>query len=63
MLITTLIVTLILAGLAIWVLNSFFPNFDYRIKQLIYALIIIYVILTILAAFGVQVPILGKLLQ
>ena len=57
----TLIVTLVIAGLVMWLVQAFLP-IDYRIKQVIFFLIGLYVLLVILAAFGVNVPILGKLL-
>ena len=57
----TLIVTLVVAGLALWLVEAFLP-IDYRIKQVIYILIGLYIILMVLAALGVNVPILGKLL-
>ena len=56
----SLITTLIIAGLIIWLINAFLP-IDYRIKQIIYVLIAIYIIVMILSAFGVNVPILGRL--
>lgn len=58
----TLIVTLVIAGIILWLVNAFLP-IDYRFKQIIYFLVVLYVILTILAAFGVNVPILGALLH
>ena len=57
----TLLVTLVIAGLVIWLVEAFLP-IDYRIKTVIYVLIGLYVVLVVLAAFGVNVPILGKLL-
>ena len=60
--ILTLIVYLIVAGLVWWLVESFLP-IDYRIKQVIYVLIGIWVVLVVLAAFGVNVPILGRLLS
>ena len=58
----TLIVTLVIAGLVMWLVQAFLP-IDFRFKQIIYVLIGLYVVLVILAAFGVNVPILGKLLM
>ena len=58
----TLIVTLVIAGLVMWLVQVFLP-IDFRFKQIIYVLIGLYVVLVILAAFGVNVPILGKLLM
>ena len=57
----SLIVTLVIAGLVMWLVQAFLP-IDYRIKQIIYVLIGIFVIVAVLAAFGVNVPIFSKLL-
>ncbi len=57
----TLIVTLVIIGLLIWLVEMFIP-IDFRIKQVIYVLVGIYVILMVLEAFGVHVPVLDKLM-
>lgn len=56
----TLIVTLVIAGLIWWLIEAFLP-IDYRFKQIIYVLIALYVIVVILMAFGIEVPILSRL--
>lgn len=57
-----LIVMLVVVGLVWWLVESFLP-IDYRIKQVIYVLMGIFVVVAVLAAFGVNVPIFSKLLN
>ena len=59
--IINLIVMLVIVGLVWWLIESFLP-IDYRIKQVIYVLMGIFVVVAILAAFGVNVPFFSKLL-
>lgn len=56
----TLIATLIVAGLIWWLVEAFLP-IDYRFKQLIYVLIVLYIIVVILKALGIEVPVLSRL--
>jgi len=58
----TLLTVIILGGLFLWLVNAFLP-IDYRFKQLIYFLVVIVMVLFVLAAFGVHVPVLDKLLH
>jgi hypothetical protein len=55
-----LIVTLVLIGLALYVLQMFVP-IDGRIKQVIYILVGLWLLVTLLSMAGVQVPYLGNL--
>jgi len=48
----SLIITLIVVGVLLWLLNTYLPM-DGKIKQIINAVIIIAVILWLLSAFGV----------
>jgi len=57
----TLIAVLIIAGIVGWLVNVL--PVVYWIKQIIWGLIALFVVLYLLAAFGVHVPILDKLLH
>jgi hypothetical protein len=48
----SLIVTLIVVGILLWLLNTYLPM-DAKIRQLINAVVVIAVVLWLLSAFGV----------
>jgi len=48
----SLVVTLVVVGLLLWLINNFIPM-DGKIKQILNVLVIIVVILWLLSAFGV----------
>jgi hypothetical protein len=48
----SLIVTLIVVGVLLWLLNTYLPM-DAKIKQILNAVVVIVVILWLLSAFGV----------
>lgn len=48
----SLIVTLIVVGILLWLLNTYLPM-DAKIKQILNAVVVIAVILWLLSAFGV----------
>jgi hypothetical protein len=55
----SLIITLVIIGLAMYVLEMFVP-IDRRIKQVIYILIGIWILITLLGMAGVAVPMLSN---
>lgn len=48
----SLVVTLIVVGILLWLLNSYLPM-DAKIKQILNAVVVIAVVLWLLSAFGV----------
>lgn len=56
----SLIVTLIIIGLVYWLVSAFLP-IDSRFKQIIYVLLVIFAIVAVLGAFGVNVPFFSRL--
>jgi predicted membrane channel-forming protein YqfA (hemolysin III family) len=58
----TLIVTLVVIAVILYIVETLIPM-DRRIKMVIYVLIGIYVVLFLLAALGINVPILGGLMK
>jgi hypothetical protein len=53
-----LIGTLVVVGLALWLINNFIPM-DGKIKQILNVVVVIVVILWLLSAFGVMGTLLG----
>lgn len=51
MLLTNLIVTLIVVGVALWLINAYIPM-DGKIKQILNIVVVIAVVLWLLSAFG-----------
>lgn len=56
----SLIILLVLVGLAMYVLEMFVP-IDRRIKQVIYIILGLWIFVMVLGLFGVSVPYLGNL--
>jgi low temperature requirement protein LtrA len=51
----TLIVTLVVVGLILWLINNYLPM-DRKIKQILNVVVVIIVILWLLSAFGLIAP-------
>lgn len=58
----TLIVSLLIIGVLLYIVRVLIPV-DPRIMSIIYLLIGVYIVLWILAALGINVPILGPLVR
>lgn len=50
--IVSLIVTLVVVGLLLWVVNNYIPM-DHKIKSILNVVVVIFVILWLLSAFGI----------
>lgn len=48
----SLIITLIVVGVFLWLINSYIPM-DYKIKKILNVIVVIAVVLWLLSAFGV----------
>jgi len=50
--ITSLIVTLVVVGLLLWLVNNYIPM-DHKIKSILNVVVVIIVVLWLLSAFGI----------
>jgi hypothetical protein len=51
----TLIVTLVVVGLILWLINNYLPM-DHKIKKILNVVVVIIVILWLLSVFGLLAP-------